>query len=436
MKLSALRPLLLLVLALWQSSAHADDFSHRFGAESYETDSAKVRALTVKVGALAFFKDNEFDGNVVKGYSLPGFRLQPRLAYRPIPQISMELGVHATVYEGANEYPSYVFHDIAKWKGSQYQRGAHALPFFRAAAHLHRPGGSRVTIAVGDIYGGATHSLLLPLYNPELLLTDDPEAGAQVLVDRPLWHSDVWVNWQSYIFEESTHQEAFTVGWAQRIRLLDTSLRSAASPCPTASPRPRHRLSIPLQLLVQHRGGEQDATDFGVQTIANAAVGLAWDADFQRRHGITAAHAEASGLFALQQSGTLWPFDFAPAFWGSASLTLQRDLMLGVGLFHAADFCSLYGSPFFGTLSVKYPGARFGRMTTGTWSLEYSRSFLQGAYVLGAKANGYLSGCGELRHPLEAGASKAKTDAARFRHTFSFGVYFRVCPEFVLKRWK
>ena len=168
------------MFALWQSGALAEDFNSRFGAEPYEADSTKVRALTVKVGALAFFKDNEFDGNVVKGYSLPGFRLQPRLAYRPIPQISMELGVHATIYEGANKYPSYVFHDIAKWKGSQYQRGAHALPFFRAAAHLHRPGGSRVTIAVGDIYGGATHSLLLPLYNPELLLTDDPEAGAQV----------------------------------------------------------------------------------------------------------------------------------------------------------------------------------------------------------------------------------------------------------------
>ena len=96
MKLSALRPLLLLVFALWQSGALAEDFNSRFGAEPYEADSTKVRALTVKVGALAFFKDNEFDGNVVKGYSLPGFRLQPRLAYCPIPQISMELGVHAT----------------------------------------------------------------------------------------------------------------------------------------------------------------------------------------------------------------------------------------------------------------------------------------------------------------------------------------------------
>lgn len=426
--MNILHPLSLLLLCL-PSCIQADDFNSRLGAEAYETDSTHVRALTLKVGALAFFKDNEFDGNVVKGYSLPGFRLQPRLAYAPIPQISLELGAHATIYEGANKYPSYVYHDIATWKGSQYQHGAHALPFFRAAAHLHRQGGSRITIAVGDIYGGATHSILLPLYNPELLLTDDPEAGAQVIVDRKRWHSDMWVNWQSYIFEESTHQEAFTVGWTQRISLFDTSLR------PIASSRVQHRLSVPVQLLIQHRGGEQDATDLGVQTIANAAAGLSWDAAFARRRVITAAHAEACALFALQQSGSLWPFDFGSAIWGNASLTLRHDLTLGIGAFHAADFCSLYGSPFFGTLSVKYPGAKFENMTAGYWSVDYSRSFLHGAYVLGAKANGYLSACGKLHHPPTAEEMTGKTDAARFRHAFSFGVYFRVCPEFVLKRF-
>ena len=94
-------------------------FDRRFGAEDYQQDTTLLKPLTLKVGALAFFKDNEFDGNVVKGYSLPGFRIQPRLAYRPIREITLELGAHATVYEGASKYPSYVFHDIARWKGSQ-----------------------------------------------------------------------------------------------------------------------------------------------------------------------------------------------------------------------------------------------------------------------------------------------------------------------------
>ena len=427
MKLSALRPLLLLVFALWQSGALAEDFKSRFGAEPYEADSTKVRALTVKVGALDFFKDNEFDGNVVKGYSLPGFRLQPRLAYCPIPQISMELGVHATIYEGANKYPSYVFHDIAKWKGSQYQRGAHALPFFRAAAHLHRPGGSRVTIAVGDIYGGATHSLLIPLYNPELLLTDDPEAGAQVLVDRPLWHSDVWVNWQSYIFEESTHQEAFTVGWAQRISLLDTSLRSTASPCPTASPRPRHRLGIPLQLLVQHRGGEQDKGG-SVQTLCNGAagVGLRWNVGHKVvRH----VDAEVLALGYAQQAGTLWPFKGGYGVYTKVDVGLNYGLHVRMGYFRANKFITLLGSPYFGAVSTKTEGACYpDHPQTAHLALDYSRTFGK-HYALGAKVETFCNAPGRMR--LADGTMQNTTTT----FNTSFGIYLRLNPSFLLKKF-
>ena len=419
--------LFLSAFAIASAAGAQTDFDRRFGAEDYQQDTTLVKSLTLKVGALAFFKDNEFDGNVVKGYSLPGFRIQPRLVYRPIREITLELGAHATVYEGANKYPSYVFHDIAHWKGSQYQRGAHALPFFRATAHLQRPGKSLTTLVVGDIYGGATHRLPLPLYNPELLLTDDPEAGAQVLVDRKRWHSDVWVNWQSYIFEESTHQEAFTVGWTQQVTLLKRTKANGAA----------HALQLPVNVLIQHRGGEQDATDMGVQTIANASAGLRWEYTTGRHRGITAAHAEASVLGALQQSGNLWPFDSGIGFWGNASLTLNRDLVFNAGIFHASDFCSLYGSPFFGTLSVKHPQARFERMTTGYLSAEYSRSFAHDAFVVGAKANVYLNASGALHHPAEGDdlSVPGKTDNARFRQPFSFGVYFRIHPEFILKRF-
>ena len=175
----------------------------------------------------------------------------------------------------------------------------------------------------------------------------------------------------------------------------------------------------------------------GVQTIANASAGLRWEYTSGRHSGITAAHAEASVLGALQQSGNLWPFDSGVGFWGNASLTLNRDLVFNAGIFHASDFCSLYGSPFFGTLSVKYPQARFERMTTGYLSAEYSRSFLQDAYVIGAKANVYLNASGALHHPAEGDdlSVPGKTDNARFRQPFSFGVYFRIHPEFILKRF-
>jgi hypothetical protein len=108
------------------------DLCHQLTARC-DTDSVEIKTLYLDVDALAFFKDNEFDGNIAKGYTLPGVRLTPYLAYRPLPNLNLQLGLTALCYDGTNHYPNYAFHDIVTWKGNAYQGFAHALPFFRAA---------------------------------------------------------------------------------------------------------------------------------------------------------------------------------------------------------------------------------------------------------------------------------------------------------------
>ena len=403
---------------IWQTLQTNADMARRMGYQPYRVDTTQTKTLGIELEALAFFKDNEFDGNVQRGYSLPGVRLQPRLTYTPIDEIKLELGLHATIYSGANKYPCYVFHDIATWKGDQYQSGAHLLPFFRATARF-----KSITLAVGDIYGGATHGFVEPMYNPELILTDDPEMGFQMIVDTKRWHSDLWMNWQSYIFKESSHQEAFTVGWTQNINVWKRTKEDRT-----------HSLDIPIQLVIQHRGGEQDNTKMGVQTIANGALGMGYEYKAPGNRIVTGVQAEVMALYCLQQSGNLWPFKNGPALWVKASVDFIRDLRVTAGFFSAKDFCSLYGSQYFGTLSTKRAGGRFDGMNTGLISLEYSRTFAN-AYTIGANLKAYIYKTGSLALPADDTHPEPYTIPGEFRTPFSFGVYFRCSPSFVLKRF-
>ena len=405
--------------SMWSTLQDNADMARRMGYQPYHVDSAQSKTLGIELEALAFFKDNEFDGNVQRGYSLPGVRLQPRLTYTPIDEIKLELGLHATIYSGANKYPCYVFHDIAKWKGDQYQPGAHLLPFFRATARF-----KAITLAVGHIYGGATHGFVEPMYNPELIMTDDPEMGFQMIVDTRRWHSDLWMNWQSYIFEESNHQEAFAVGWTQNINVWKRTIEDGKT----------HSLGIPIQLLIQHRGGEQDNSGLGVQTIANGALGLAYEYQAPANRIVTGIQAEAMAMYCFQQSGSLWPFNSGPALWAKASVDFMRDLRVTAGFFSAKDFCSLYGSQYFGTLSTKHAGGRFSSMNTALIGIEYSRTFAQ-AYTIGAHLKAYLCKTGSLALPADDDHPEAYTIPGEFRTPFSFGVYFRCSPSFVLKRF-
>lgn len=357
--------------------------------------------LSVAVDNISFFKDNEFEGEQSNGYSLPGFWIQPRLTYQPLENVRLEAGFHALIYDGANKYPCYAYHDIGRWKGNQYQSGAHLLPFLRAQARV-----GSVDFVLGNIYGAERHGVLRPLWNPELTLTQDPEAGFQLLVNRPRWYMDAWLNWQSYIFEEDTHQEAFTVGIVQRIK-------------------PLSGFYIPINILIQHRGGEQDNTDMGVQTIINAAVGLGleWNVGGRLLRSLT---AEVAALGCWQQSGELWPFNTGVAGMAQVDAELSGGFRLFGGLFYARDFVSLYGAPFYSTLSQKEAGARFAHLLTPNVGVEWKYSFSKD-YMLGAKLDVYPLSAGRLTR------SDGRIEPATFSNNFSFGVFLRCSPRFLLK---
>ena len=390
--------------------AHADVWDV-LCSDSLRIDTTHTGQLRAQVNSLAFFHNNEYSSDLAKGYTLPGAWLQPKLVYTPHPQIQLEAGAHLLLFNGANRYPNYAFHDVARWKGHQYQRGIHVLPWFRAQADFRN-----LTLVLGDIYGAQNHQLILPLYNPEQNLSTDPEMGFQLLWERPCLHFDVWINWQSYIFNLDTHQEAFTVGLNNTIRWNRPDTQK------------RLRWETPIQVLIQHRGGELDTTNVGVQTVANLALGVraTYRPSSQISNSsnltphaspLTSLSGEANLLFSYQQHGTLWPFNTGLALHTAFSATLWERLTAQVGYVAIPRrYAILYGMPYFSTLSIRYHNLTFRGMHTAYATIDYSHCFTP-AYRLGAQFTLYSANSHDL-HPLP----------------ISFGIYLRLCPDFRL--WK
>ena len=116
--------------------------------------------------------------------------------------------------------------------------------------------------------------------------------------------------------------------------------------------------------MVQHRGGEQDDTDLGVQTLCNGSIGLQLRKTWNHRV-LNAAEVEVHALGAYQQAGKLWPFNTGAALWAGGFGRSAPRTARSCGLVAGEDFVTLYGSPFFNTLSLKVDGGRFTRMHTG-----------------------------------------------------------------------
>lgn len=377
----------------------------------YRLDSARTRSLYLDIDNLLFFKNNEFDGTVMKGYTLPGAWVNPKVAYQPLPSLKVEAGVYMLMYSGAYKYPNYAYQDISKWKGRHYQNGIHMLPYFRGQLKL-----GNFNIVLGDLYGGYNHRLMMPMYNPELNLTADPESGFQLLYDDTHFHLDTWINWQSFIFDEDTHQEAFIAGLSSEVRFN--------------SQQSKLHLYLPAQVVLQHRGGEQDDDTGNVQTLMNSAVGLGllWNVG---ETGLRRLNWETSWLGYYQQAGTLWPFDYGMGVY----TRLKADFKywsVQTGAFTCDEFISLLGNPHFGAVSTKYMGGYYDeRPFTGFLVVDYSRTYAK-LYSFGVKGEMYYQRYNRLVYDGDETQNKSR----KHNLGISLGVYLRLNLSFLLKNFR
>jgi hypothetical protein len=208
--------------------------------------SSDTNKLFLNIENSNFFKNNEYFNDFVEGYTLLGYFFHPSLVYKPTSNTNVEAGVHFLKYSGIESFTK-------------------VLPTFR----FQYEAGQKLDIVFGNIYGTYNHGLIEPIFKPERYFTDNIENGLQFLYHTNRFKSDLWVNWEQFIFQGSPYQEKFTIGYSAKYLLKESSGSG--------------NIYIPFQMVGTHRGGQINSTDEHLQSIINSALGIIWDYNVDKK---------------------------------------------------------------------------------------------------------------------------------------------------------
>lgn len=387
-------------------------------AEDTTFSASELHELRLRFRNLNFFRNNEYKGELVKGYTLPGLWILPSVSYQPLRNLKIEAGAYMLRYWGESKYPNTHYANLPGYDTGDTQSAFHAVPFFRVH-YKPLPG---ISLVLGNIYGSNNHGLIEPLYNKEMVMTSDPEAGVQFLWNTRCFNMDMWVNWESFIFQGDNRQEEFTFGVSSRVK-ANSSLD-------------RVHWYLPVQLIFKHQGGEinTSATSRGVKTWFNAAAGVGVDIKtpfpcFNR------LNIEADAAYYSQQKGDIFPSDNGYGFYGKAVADF-KNFRLHAAYWQCHDFVSLMGDPLFGAVSMFNPGQVYKDPKMAYLSLEYSHRIGKG-FALGVHADVYNTFAANTKTTLSGDDGNLEVKFSHVPNSISFlaGIYLRTDFSFLIKRF-
>ena len=263
-----------------------------------------------------FFIDDEYFGRRIEGYTLPGFALTPKMVWDNHKHLALEAGVHWLHYWGAHSYPATTSYGVLPTYSDTATR-MHIVPWLQARIKFAKG----LELTLGSINPDDNHHLPTPLRDVEREVAADPECGLMLStwgdIGKYGWGTaDCWIDWREFIWNNSPHQERFTMGLSGRLNY--------DIPCTDLT------LTLPLHFLAQHVGGQVLATTTPIQNNFNAASGLgvlySWDdpwtiglhclAMWYHQHGNTAVpFTDGWGLYPMLKAVYKSRLGFELSYW-------------------------------------------------------------------------------------------------------------------------
>jgi hypothetical protein len=286
---------------------------------SYEpVHSSDSNQLFLTIRNTNFIQNREYFNPFVDGYTLIGFFLRPEITYQPGQKILLRTGVHLMKYSGLDKYSK-------------------VIPTFS----FHYQVDKRLSVIMGTIYGALNHQLTDPLYKFDRYFEKNTEQGIQVLFNSKFFKTDIWLDWEQFIFKGDPFREIAVFG-----------ISSFANP---GNSENSIRFAFPFQALMAHQGGQINSTSDPVETLMNIATGLTVDFDFKNTyfksvgiHSLFFGYKDLSpAKIQIYDDG----FGFYPQFYLNA-----KNLDFYTGYWYGNKYIPVRGDKMFSSVSENSPG--------------------------------------------------------------------------------
>ena len=311
--------LLSLFILLFEWNTQAQINNHLLESNIELNDSIQ-ESLCLDVYSNTFFKNNEYFNDIVTGYTLFGTQLKTQLAYNINPHVRIQAGLYAR-----KDFGNETITHIAPLLSIKLQKNGYSL-------------------LMGNLEGNVSHRLIEPLYDYERFMLKHVENGLQIKMDRKKIWADTWMNWEVQQYVNSTFQEQFSAGHSSMTKLYTNEQKG-------------YSFTLPIQLLVSHKGGQLDIDTTPLKTIANVATGLVFqyknkqqnqllktiDVNFYLTHfndlspTKTLRYTKGNGLLANVQAMSKYDIGAALCYWSGSQYIASR----GATLFQSE--ASIYG---------------------------------------------------------------------------------------------
>lgn len=269
-----------------------------------------IPSLGLRLNAHAFFDNKEFSGKFKKGYTLPGFILQPTLDYKN-GNLYINAGIHAHYLAGADSTNTF-------------------LPIL-TISYAIRP---QLQLTMG-VLPYSTHDLPEQLYKPERVFMNLPNIGVEFSYKAPKLQTDVWINWERYIENGSPFQEEFMFGLVLGYKQPTFDQKGS--------------LYANFYQIATHSGGQIDASDLPVTTISNTGVKLGCQFPLIKR---TSLCAEVSCFSSLDASPIKHlAYENGKAIYANVAIIWDRA-RFNLGFWKAYKFINPRGEELFGSIST------------------------------------------------------------------------------------